>query len=181
MQGKRSLEVESGQTSQIIEKVNEVIGKGAPLTPLAIREVNSPTIFASPFQRRLPGFFSIRARQIRFVDLYPAHPAAPVAVRRWFSRRHIIERAGGNNHTLAVTRCVGNRAIAVAADLPREAFRLRKIETFDQILPLGPAKLSDGYGDVRGAHSTCGFAATRAVAMPKPGERRAHLVANRLT
>ena len=98
-----------------------------------------------------------------------------------FSRRHIIERAGGNNHTLAVARCVGNRAIAVAADLPREAFRLRKVETFDQILPLGPAKLSDGHRDIRGAHSTCGFAATRAVAMPKPSERRAHLVAHRLT
>lgn len=127
------------------------------------------------------GCYSICTRQIRFIDLRPAHPAAPVAVRRWFSRRHIIERAGGNNHTLAVARGVGNRAIAVAADLPREAFRLREIETLDQILSLGPAKLSNGHGDVRGAHSTCGFAATRAVAMPKPSERRAHLVANRLT
>jgi hypothetical protein len=127
------------------------------------------------------GCYSICTRQIRFVDLHPAHPAAPVAVRQWFSRRHIIERAGGNNHTLAIARGVRNRAIALAADLSREAFRLQEIETFDQILPLDPAKLSNGHGDVRGAHSTCGFAATRAVTVPKPGERRAHLVAHRLT
>lgn len=104
-----------------------------------------------------------------------------MAVGGGFPRWHIIERAGWDNRSLAVARRVRNWAIAVAADLSREAFRLRQIETFDQILPLGPAKLSDGHRDVRGAHSTCGFAATRAIAMPKPSERRAHLVANRLT
>jgi hypothetical protein len=143
-----------------------------------------PTVrnrFAGVLGANLAGCYSICTRQIRFVDLHPAYPAAPVAVRRRFARRHIIERAGGNNHTLAIARGVRNRAIAVAADLPREAFRLREIETFDQILPPGPAKLSDGHGDVRGANSTSGFAATRAVAMPKPSERRAHLVAHRLT
>ena len=142
-----------------------------------------PTVrnrFAGVLGANSSGCYSICTRQIRFVDLHPAYSAAPMAVGRWFSGRHIIERAGGNNHTLAVARGVRNRAIAVAADLPREAFCLREIETLDQILPLSPAKLSNGHGDVREAHSTCGFAATRAVAMPKPSERSAHLVAHRL-
>ena len=71
------------------------------------------------------GFYSIRAGQIGFVDRHPAHPAAPMAVGGGFPRRHVIEGAGWYDGPLAIPRGVGNRAIAVAADLTRETFRLR--------------------------------------------------------
>lgn len=104
-----------------------------------------------------------------------------MAMRRWFPGRHVIERACGHNDSLAVARGVRNRAIAVAANLPREAFRFGKIETLDQLFPLCPAKLSDRHSDVRRTHPAGSFAATRAVTMPKPKERRADFVAHRLT
>jgi hypothetical protein len=48
---------------------------------------------------------------------------------RWLAWWHIVESACGNNHSLAVTRSVRHRAVAFTANLPREAFRFREIET----------------------------------------------------
>ena len=86
---------------------------------------------ASYFRRGTGRFSSIRAWQVRFVDLHPTDPTAPVAVGGRFTWRYIVEGARGNNGSLAVARGMRNRTVAVAANLSREAFRLRKVEAFD--------------------------------------------------
>jgi hypothetical protein len=207
---KRSFEVDSGQSSQIIEKASGVIGgyydlsfvreldasgfidklfqgvtnvirKPVPYSRAPVcfyDEQNSANLSQLPSQLLLGGFSSIRARQIRFVDLHPVHPAAPVAVGCWFPRWYIVESAGRDNGPLAVARGVRNWTITVAANLPRKTFRLWKIEALDQLFSLGPTKLGDRHRNVRRAYPTRGFTATRAVAMPEPGEGCAHFVAH---
>lgn len=54
-----------------------------------------------------------------------------MTVGRWFPGRYIVEGAGWNNGTLAVAGSVRNRTIAIAADLAREAFCFRQIESLD--------------------------------------------------
>src|SRR5258706_9303532 len=91
---------------------------------------------------------SIRTRQLGFVDFHPGNSTAPVAVGRGFSRRQIVESAGGHDGARAVTRRVRDRTIAIAANLPGKALRFRQIEAFDQIFALSPAKLPNRHGDV---------------------------------
>src|ERR1043166_6239753 len=116
-----------------------VPGKQSPLNALnhCIETVNRPP------QRVL-----IRTRQIRLIGPRPTHPAAPVPVSRWFRAWLFIQRARGDNDSLAVTGRVRDRAIAAGADLPREASRFRQIKTRDEILSLCPAKLSRIHCDI---------------------------------
>jgi hypothetical protein len=65
---------------------------------------------------------SIRARQIRFIDINPSHPAAPVSMHGRFSRRNIVEGAGRHDRSGTIARGMRHWAIAAAADLPGEAF-----------------------------------------------------------
>ena len=70
-----------------------------------------------------------------------------------FSWRRLVQRPGGNDYPLAVARRVQHRAVAVATDLPCEAFRLGQIEPLDQILAVRPAELANGHGNVCRAHA----------------------------
>lgn len=167
-----------GKRSSEVENLTSYSPESRALDSFCGHWATSPTISASPFERKLGSFSSIRARQIRFVDLNPAHPAAPVTMGRWLPRRYIVEGARGDNGSLAVARGMRNRTVTVAANLSREAFRLRKIKAFDQLCTLRPAKLSDWHRDIGRAHSAGGFATTGAVTVPEPSERRAHFVAN---
>src|SRR5215475_3856672 len=109
--------------------------------------------------------YSIRARQLRLVDLHPTHPAAPVTMNRRFSRWDVIQRPRRHQRPRAVPRGVGDRAITVAANLPRKTLRLGQIVALNKVLTLRPAKLRDWHGDIRRTDTAGRFATTRAVAM----------------
>jgi hypothetical protein len=95
------------------------------------------------------------------------------------SWRYVVQCPGGNNDPLAVARMMRHGTIAVAADLPGEAFRLRQIETLDQLFASCPAKLFDRHGNIRRAHASGRLAAARAVTMTKAHKRRAYLIPHR--
>src|SRR3990170_2430944 len=121
----------------------------------------------------------IRAQQGGLVSLHPTHPAAPMAVYRRLSRRHIVQSSTRNDETLAVARAMRHRTVAVAANLPRETLRLRQIVPLDQVLALRPAKLVGIHRDIRRPYTARGFAATRTITVAESQKRRRHLIVNR--
>src|SRR3990172_593621 len=135
---------------------------------------------ADPFTAAAVARPLIRAGQAGFVSLRPTHPAAPVAVRRRLSRRHIVECPRRNDSALAVARDMRHRTITSAANLARETFRLRQIVALDQTFPSGPAELGDRHHDVGCPRAAGGLAAARTVAVAEAHERRADFVADRL-